>query len=191
MTGGRGSDTFVVGPGEYTLVSYKGRTSPIVATADGKANDGARGERDNILPPTGPMTLIGGYGDDKLYAAPRVKGLYGSRGDDILHLRFGGFAFGGPGDDLLLGSPGEDELNGNAGNDVLRGGPGHDYLYGNEDDDFVVGGRNRDWVAGGDGNDTLLTRYRARDRLFGGRGDDRARLDLSLDRFSSVELTLP
>ena len=62
---------------------------------------------------------------------------------------------------MLIGGPGNDTLDGGAGNDTFLGGPG---------------------------NDTLQAWDGARDRVDGGAGRDRAWVDQTLDRVTSVEL---
>ena len=59
----------------------------------------------------GPVTLVGGAGNDKLY--------------------------GGTQNDLLLGNEGKDSLYGGNGNDTFTGGAGNDILSGGYGDDVV------------------------------------------------------
>jgi Ca2+-binding RTX toxin-like protein len=51
----------------------------------------------------------------------------------------------------------------------------------------LVGGRGRDVTIGGSGADTLLARDRQRDRIYGGPGRDRARIDRRLDVLQRIE----
>jgi Ca2+-binding RTX toxin-like protein len=214
MIGGPGSDTFI--PGRWSYVSYEGRTNPVVVDADGNPDDGETGEGDNVLP--GVDTIIGGRGDDRLSMIGGVHQIWGGAGDDVLDARFAGRfsqARGGPGDDtlfggtihddlvggyghdILVGRGGSDWMEGGPGDDVLKGGRGRDALYGDhpyEDlgrgDDLLVGGRGGDSADGGRGADTLLMRDAppARDRINGGPGRDRARIDRGLDRIFDVEI---
>jgi Ca2+-binding RTX toxin-like protein len=109
----------------------------------GDRND--RNLLDQSLPPL-PVTVLGGPGDDTLYANNDVDNsvtLDGGEGDDVLD----GMQFA----DTLLGGPGKDTLHGNGGDDVLRGGDGNDWL---EPDTYpdVVGD---DVVDGGPGYDAV------------------------------------
>jgi Ca2+-binding RTX toxin-like protein len=60
---------------------------------------------------------------------------------------------------------------------VLVGGPGNDYL---------LPGAGRDVVLAGGGNDFVAARDRHSDRILGGYGADRARVDRRLDTVASV-----
>ena len=111
----------------------------------------------------------------------------GTAGDDVLT--------GTPAHDVLCGMGGNDTLIGGADNDVLMGGAGADVLFGGSGNDNLVGGSGRDTIAGGTGNDRLagdggVDRLRGNsgidviyardgvaDRVDGGAGLDRARLD--------------
>ena len=64
-----------------------------------------------------------------------------------------------------------------AGDDVLSGGPGNDWLR---------PGAGRDRALGDSGNDFVGARDGRADRLFGGRGADRARVDRRLDTRRSI-----
>jgi Ca2+-binding RTX toxin-like protein len=86
---------------------------------------------------------------------------------------------GTAGDDVLTGTPGRDVICGRGGNDTLAGARGADVL---------IGGRGADLLRGGRGRDVLYARDRRRDRVNGGRGIDRARVD-ARDRKRSVEVT--
>ncbi|HEY1317525.1 MAG TPA: hypothetical protein VGF10_09930 [Gaiella sp.] len=79
--------------------------------------------------------------------------------------------------DVLCGLGGSDLLVGRGGDDVLSGGPGNDYLR---------PGAGHDRAFGDSGNDFVGARDRRSDRVFGGRGADRARLDRRLDIRRSI-----
>ncbi len=68
-------------------------------------------------------------------------------------------------------------LVGRGGDDVLSGGPGNDYL---------LPGTGRDRVLGDAGNDFVGARDGRADRIVGGPGADRARVDRRLDLTRSV-----
>ena len=71
----------------------------------------------------GDVTILGGAGDDILWA---------NAGDDTI--------FGAGGDDIIDGGPGFDQLFGNADNDQIFGGEGDDRLEGGDGDDVLFGG---------------------------------------------------
>jgi len=79
--------------------------------------------------------------------------------------------------DVICGLGGADVLVGHGGDDVLAGGPGNDYL---------LPGAGRDLVLGGAGNDFAGARDGRADRIVGGPGADRARVDRRLDVTRSV-----
>jgi RTX calcium-binding nonapeptide repeat (4 copies) len=118
-------------------------------------------------------TLVGTPGNDVFYA----------RGGDDLIIGRGGrdVVYGGPGNDVVLGGRGSDRLFGGAGRDRIVGGRGNDVLVGNSGRDVLKGNR---------GNDVLRGADRARDRVFGGTGLDRYRLDPWLDHARSIESRL-
>jgi Ca2+-binding RTX toxin-like protein len=115
--GGNDRDVLVGDDGQDT-VSYGLRSTPVVTTKDGIANDGQVGEGDNI---GGDVERIdGGLASDSVGGGP---------GADILD--------GGPGNDAVVGFAGDDAENGGTGADTLRGGPGADQLVGGPDRDLV------------------------------------------------------
>ena len=122
MDGGPGSDTF---PSSGTVV-YDGRTAPVTVTLDGVANDGERGEGDNVT----TYGVRGGPGDDVLVGDDRSNQLSGGSGDDVL--RGGGAAdslTGGEGDDTIAAEAGDDILVlDDPGADVFSGGDGYDWV---------------------------------------------------------------
>jgi len=79
--------------------------------------------------------------------------------------------------DVICGLGGADVLVGRGGNDVLVGGPGNDY---------IVPGTGRDVALAGVGNDFVGARDGQRDRIVGGVGADRARVDRRLDTVVSA-----
>jgi serralysin len=113
--------------------------------------------------------IMGGPGDDTLYAGARGARLYGGDGNDRL--------VGGNSYDLLRGQAGDDLIRGKGDFDDLRGGTGNDILR---------AGLRHDRVRGGWGRDTIYARARDRDVIEGGQGFDRARVDVQLDRVTSI-----
>ena len=132
-------------------------------------------------------TGTGTAGPDVLRGTPARDVICGLGGDDRLDGRSGNDVIrGGDGDDRITGGGGRDNVFGNRGDDVLRGGRGRDVIRGGAGDDvlrgqsgadrlFGQGGRNR--VFGNAGNDYIeSSRNGRRDRVNGGRGRDRARV---------------
>jgi Ca2+-binding RTX toxin-like protein len=100
------------------------------------------------------------------------------------------------GDDVIFGLGRADLIPGGRGNDFLDGGwvqttslvGGEEKsLVGRPHNDTLRGGPGRDRLLGDSGADILYARDRNRERVDGGRGEDRARLD-PIDTLFSVEL---
>lgn len=91
-----------------------------------------------------------------------------------------------PGKCTIVGTAGNDVLTGTPGRDVICGRGGHDALAGAGGADVLIGGRGADLLRGGRGRDVFYARDARRDRLNGGRGIDRARVD-GKDRKRSIE----
>src|SRR5829696_3709463 len=87
----------------------------------------------------------------------------------------------------VLGTAGPDVLIGTRGRDVICGRGGSDTLIGRAGGDVLRGGPGSDLVRAGRGRDTLYARDRRSDQLIGGRGDDRARVDVRKDTRTSIE----
>jgi hypothetical protein len=140
------------------------RSRSVRVELDGRPNDGARGEHDNVLNIEGVTT---GGGDDVVIGSPGDEFMFGGAGPDLL--RGGGGAdrlVGGDrlsiGRDIPIGSP--DRLEGGAGPDILDGQGGRDLL---------IGGSGRDQLDGGRGPDRIRSRDPDRDWVLCGRGLDR------------------
>jgi Ca2+-binding RTX toxin-like protein len=99
MDGQGGADTFA-GQDGTDSVDYTSRTGPIDASLDSQADDGAAGERDDILDDV--ETIRGGSGNDSLVGNGNRNSLIGGLGND--------FIFGQGGSDDLDGGPGDDHL---------------------------------------------------------------------------------
>ncbi len=87
----------------------------------------------------GDIVILGGAGNDILWA---------NVGNDTV--------LGGAGEDILDGGPGDDFLGGEAGNDIINGGDGNDTLDGGTEDDILIGGTGDDTYVAGTGNDTVI-----------------------------------
>lgn len=148
MVGGSGRDRFD-GGGGIDEVNYSARTlqQPLRLSANGVADDGVLGERDNIMPDVEDIT--GGQGADLIIGTLLTGATLDAQGGADA-------VFGGPYADLLLGGEGNDSMHGGAGNDYLAGGLGQDQLFGDEGDDvFEANDGYRDIIVGGAGSDVL------------------------------------
>ncbi|BEL10063.1 hypothetical protein Q0Z83_082540 [Actinoplanes sichuanensis] len=152
------SDTLIGSGGDW--VTYRERTLPVTADADGvTGDDGQSGERDTIT--AGFVGFTGGKGADHLYASAQGSMLEGGAGDDVL--------MGSPATDHISGGPGRDQIDGKAGDDILLG----DNVESTVEPIAIAA----DVIIGGDGRDRVeFTTY---DRpitidLDGAQGDDGA-----------------
>jgi Ca2+-binding RTX toxin-like protein len=184
---GRGRDTISGGAGARDRVDYSHETKPVTLSIDGFANDGTRGENDNILPDVEDLT--GGKGSDRIS---------GNSSDNILEGRAGNDTITGvDGNDSLIGGTGHDNLNGGGGQDTVQPGLGIDIVAGGSDFDWVDYSERTTAVSitfddvsndgefgevdvvrsdienarGGDGDDTITGNASA-NGLFGGAGND-------------------
>jgi len=137
-------------------IRYDDAVLPVVVTLDGRANDGAAGEADNVK--TDVEKIVGGSAGDQITAGPHPAEIDGGAGNDRLVGGNGGDAlFGDSGSDLILGMAGDDTLDDGddtremeqqpppaAGNDRLDGGPGRDFLATDRGADDLVGGAGYD-----------------------------------------------
>ena len=82
--------------------------------------------------------------------------IYGSNGNDVMDVGYGGLHKIGVGDDAILGLNGNDTIHGGDGNDTIEGGAGNDVLYGDAGNDFLDGGTGIDILIGGVGDDTYI-----------------------------------
>ena len=126
------------------IVSYVGRTAPVLVDLADPGPDGERGEGDVLRSVSG---VTGGAAADELRGDDRPSALSGGPGRDRLE--------GLAGADSLDGGRGSDRLSGSAGNDWLAGGPDRDKLTGARGDDILDGGPARDRLLGGAGSDEL------------------------------------
>lgn len=131
--------------------------------------------------------LVGGEGDDTLFAKGSNDSLSGSGGDDLFNGNQGSDTLnGGAGNDTLYGGKDDDFLFGNEGNDVLIGNLGADNLAGGKGDDLLFGNEGSDTLDGNAGNDTI---YGGKDNdfLIGSLGNDSLSGDLGDDTVSGVD----
>ena len=136
LFGGAGADTFAGGTG-HTFVSYDEptRTKTVVVQLDALANDGAAGEKDNVLPSVDGVIgsslvynyIAGGTRAISIFGGGIGDTLIGGPADDAINLGYGGaLAYGLGGDDVFV--------NQNGSPDTLYGGDGFDSV---QDDDYA------------------------------------------------------
>jgi Ca2+-binding RTX toxin-like protein len=125
LDGGLGPD-YISGDAEKDTVSYEDRTSSVIVTLDGQANDGEAGENDNVLPNV--ESVVGGR-----------------RGDDLYGDHDGNTVNGGDGEDLLIGDAGVDQLLGGDAPDVVeaRDGVADEVTCGNGEDLAIVDAKDK------------------------------------------------
>ncbi len=141
-----GADVYDGGPGNDSM-SYYYRAANVRVSLDGKANDGAKNEADNV---SGSIERIyGGEGNDTLIGNDAPNDINGEAGNDV-----------------LKGLGGDDDLNEGDGNDTVLGGSGDEHLYNSEGQDRYYGGDGNDYMSAGSSAD-------GRDVFSGGNGSDR------------------
>jgi Ca2+-binding RTX toxin-like protein len=132
--------------------------------------------------------IRGGEGDDRLFAGEPGSELVGGLGNDYLEGARGVDVLrGGPGNERIYGFAGDDRIFGGGGDDLVWGGGGRDVIAGDSGRDTLRGGPEGDQLLGGPERDTFYVRDGFRDRVRGGSGRDRARIDVGRDVTSSVE----
>ncbi len=169
FTGGDGNDIFFIdetneiisgGSGTDTarIDSQSGITITMAGWTGVERVDGADGnDTISAIGQTVPLLLIGGDGDDTLFA--------GSIGSTLQ---------GGSGNDTLTGGTGNDTLFGGVGNDQLFGGIGNDLIFVEDDGDVVNGGAGSDWVriSNSEGANIVVGGWIAIERIDGDIGND-------------------
>jgi Ca2+-binding RTX toxin-like protein len=106
LDGGPGAD-LLKGMGGTDRTTYADRAEGVRVTLDGRSDDGARGEGDDVE----TEDVNGGAGPDVLIGDDGPNRLTGLCGDDRLT--------GGDGADVLEGGPGADTIDGRAGDDII------------------------------------------------------------------------
>jgi Ca2+-binding RTX toxin-like protein len=180
-------------PADIDTVTYATRTNDVFVDADGVADDGEALEGDLVRGNIERIT--GGSGNDVLSGSVTREGSI--EGKPFLR---GTILNGGPGNDSLFGGRAVDTLGGGRGSDVLRGLGRGDFMWGDRGNDRLTGGRGSDQLKGGGGrdllrgnagSDRLLARDGRADRVYGGYGTDKARIDSGLDHVRGIEILLP
>jgi hypothetical protein len=175
MEGGAGGDAYVtsrdpdgadvmVGGGGRDIAYYDARRSSIRVSLDGRADDGAPGEGDNVGADV--EFVFAGSGNDRLVGSSADNTLGGGRGSDTI--------YGRGGDDNIEGTtsgtgarplPDHERLDGGSGNDRLFGGDGADLLIGGPGQDEISGGSRADRIRADDGEADRVDCFGGRDSL--------------------------
>jgi Ca2+-binding RTX toxin-like protein len=174
--GGRGATIFNGNAGPNTFVSFSD-DGDVVRMGAGDDTVYVAGFQCRCAG-DGPDAVWAGAGDDQIEGGKGRNVLVGGAGDDVL--------FGHGRADVIRGGPGNDDVNGNSGADRLYGGRGKDRLSAGSENDILRGGPGRDHLLGRGGADIFYARDRNKDRVNGGHGPDRARVDF-IDELFSIE----
>jgi Ca2+-binding RTX toxin-like protein len=185
ITGARGNDSIYGGHGDDTIVGGRGGDALLPGRGDDTVAGGSGGDTVFFFAPgltgvtadlrTGVVT--GGQGNDTLTS---IECLNGSERDDHFWGDSDDECFGGlGGNDVINGRGGADNIHGGccSGADRLFGGGGRDVIEGGAGDDLIVGGTGVDRLRGNEGDDRLRAKDGVTDRVFGGSGFDKARVD--------------
>jgi Ca2+-binding RTX toxin-like protein len=118
LAGGPGMDTLSGGDGAGDVADYRGARSRVKVSLDDSANDGERGERDNVR--FDVEGIRGGAAEDSFFGDGASNRIDGGGGEDYLD--------GGPGlDDLRAGAARDTVRARDGGVDVVRCGRGVDF----------------------------------------------------------------
>lgn len=136
------------------------------------------GGNDTIVGNGWTLALLGGTGNDLLYAGNRDSQLtFGDEGNDTIYgSSVGGAIDGGAGNDIIYGGNTGDFIKGGAGNDLIYGSDASDMITGMEGNDTIHGGGDLDILHGDSGND-LIFGHSGEDSIYGGAGFDIAAFD--------------
>jgi uncharacterized delta-60 repeat protein len=119
LDGRGGADLFRGGAGTDTA-DYTLRRNALFVGIGSSADDGEKGEGDNVY--SDVENVWGGRGNDTIRGSAANNRLVGGAGDDVL--------VGRAGNDTLLGGDGNDTLTDAEGSNTLDGGPGTDTING-------------------------------------------------------------
>jgi Ca2+-binding RTX toxin-like protein len=176
LDGAKGTD-LLSGGARWDLVDYGNRAAGVSVSLDDVANDGQRGERDNVrsdvegvITGKGNDRVTGSAADNVIRTGDGADTVYGMGGNDVIST---GDTAADKGLDRIYGGDGNDWIRspfssliayGDAGNDALRardrastlyGGAGNDHLEGSGANDLLDGGDEDDVIHGWSGNDTI------------------------------------
>ena len=151
-----GGDTHAV---DLALVSQGIGGAKIVGTA-GSFTGGTVAVVPDMNGDGTPDLLIGSPGSVSVVYAPSSwqpdNNIYGTNGDDVMAVGYGGLHKISVNDDAILGLGGNDTISGGDGNDSIEGNAGNDTLNGEAGNDTLDGGTGNDTLNGGLGDDTFI-----------------------------------
>lgn len=157
MVGGSGADTLAGEDGNDTVLGGAGGDSLLGGAGDDSVEGGADG--DLVLGNGGSDWLSGGAGDDALVAGDwrfqNFSGVVDAIGDTMIGGEGNDRIFASLGNDSLYGDGGNDQISANGGNDLIRGDDGNDSLEGGDGDDTVHAGAGADTIIIGSVNEGL------------------------------------
>jgi serralysin len=138
MLGGAGDDTYIVDDAGDRVLETAGTDTILLRTASislpGVSVENVIGDQAgiafNIVGNAIATLLVGGDGNDTIFAYQNNDTINGLGGDDIID--------GGSEHDSILGGDGRDTLSGNTGNDTILGGAGNDSLIGGSGGDEFI-----------------------------------------------------
>jgi hypothetical protein len=144
----------------FVLEYFPPGVTVIAGDGSDSVNDGGESEIDRIFAGPGDDEVEGrdasGEGGDDVIEAINGEAS-GGPGSDRIHIPSSasgeGWAFGGPGNDLLVGARGRNKLNGGSGRDTLLGKNAADVLHGGAGHDICDGGANDNHIVGLPGQD--------------------------------------
>jgi len=216
LNGGEGDDVIRGGTGDDWLDGWNG--NDLIEGDDGNDTLWGYFDNDILRGGNGDDWMVGEDQDDLLDGGPGADAMAGNAGNDTidyssrtenLNITLDGVANDGRAASTLLfrdpftlqwvGDRGEQD-NVQPDFEIVLCGSGHDRVTGSSanianrivggaGNDILDGGGGADVLEGGDGDDVFFARDSVADQLFGGNGNDRAKIDAGLDSMNSVEST--
>jgi Ca2+-binding RTX toxin-like protein len=201
LMGDRGADTLLGGAGtDEVSYSARGPRADVFVSLNSQRDDGEAGENDlvdgveDVSTGAGDDAIVGDSGRNVILAGGGADVVRARGGDDFVQRglptapgAYGPCSSSSDEDDRIYGGYGDDVLHGCRGSDLVHGGPDRDTIIGGPGDDRIRGGAGGDRLKGWAGDDLFNARDGVADRVWGGRGFDRARIDPRRDRTSSIE----
>jgi Ca2+-binding RTX toxin-like protein len=191
ITGGAGDDLLLGGEGDDDLLGAQGGDW----CDGGPGSDTIRGGRhvDMVIGAGGDDQVFGNSGLDYTIATGRNLRLTSTALIGVGNDTLGGIEHatlnGGTGDNVIdaRGWGGRTEIWASGGDDEITGGLGPDRIEAGLGNDLIAGRSGLDTLRGGPGADVFFSRDLQPDRLAGGLGRDRARVD-ALDSTRQIEV---
>ena len=200
LQGGPGNDRITGTPGDDLLLGGDG-DDDLLGAQGGDWCDGGPGS-DTISAGRGVDMVIGAGGDDQMLGNSGLDytiatgrnlrltptALIGVGNDTLSGIEHASLN-GGTGDNVINARTwrGRTEIRASGGDDVIVGGMGPDRIEAGLGNDLVAGRAGLDTLWGGPGADVFFSRDLQPDRVAGGLGRDRARVD-PLDKTRLIEV---